>query len=71
MATQFGGDPHVLGQSVRLSGTTYTVIGVAPAWFRFPTAEFQLWTPLRLIEQQAPQAGGEPSVPHLPGGRAS
>ena len=55
MATQFGGDPHVLGQAVRLSGTTYTVIGIAPAWFRFPTAEFQLWTPLRLIEQQAPQ----------------
>jgi putative ABC transport system permease protein len=53
--TEFGGDAHVLGHSVRLSGTTYTVIGVAPAWFRFPTAEFQLWTPLRLIEQQAPQ----------------
>ena len=52
---QFGGDPRVLGQAVRLSGTTYTVIGIAPAWFRFPTAEFQLWTPLRLIEQQAPQ----------------
>ena len=52
---QFSGDPHVLGQAVRLSGTTYTVIGIAPAWFRFPTAEFQLWTPLRLIEQQAPQ----------------
>ena len=45
----------MLGQAVRLSGTTYTVIGIAPAWFRFPTAEFQLWTPLRLIEQQAPQ----------------
>jgi hypothetical protein len=31
---------------VELSGTSYTVIGVAPAWFRFPSAEFQLWAPL-------------------------
>ena len=28
---------------------------MAPAWFRFPSAEFQLWTPLRLIEQQTPK----------------
>jgi predicted permease len=53
--TRFGGDPGVLGRSVDLGGTSYTVIGVAPAWFRFPNADFQLWTPLRLIEQQAPQ----------------
>ena len=51
----FGSDPGVLGRTVQLSGTSYTVIGVAPAWFRFPSADFQLWTPLGLIERDAPQ----------------
>jgi predicted permease len=53
--SRFGGDPAVLGRSVQLSGTSYTVIGVAPGWFRFPTAEFQLWAPLGLIDRDAPQ----------------
>ena len=53
--SRFGGDPNVLGRSVQLSGTSYTVIGVAPAWFRFPTAEFQLWAPLGLIDRDTPQ----------------
>src|SRR6476661_8149664 len=43
--TRFGGDPAVLGRTIDLSGTSFTVIGVAPPWFRFPTAEFQLWAP--------------------------
>ncbi len=53
--TRFGGDPGVLGRTIDLGGQFYTVIGVAPAWFRFPSADFQLWTPLRLIDQQAPR----------------
>ena len=53
--SEFGGDPGVLGRNVDLSGSSYTVIGVAPPWFRFPTAEFQLWAPLGLIDRDAPQ----------------
>jgi len=53
--SRFGGDAAVLGRSVELSGTSYTVIGVAPAWFRFPSAEFQLWAPLGLIDRDSPQ----------------
>ena len=45
----------VLGRTIDLSGTSYTVIGVAPAWFRFPTAEFQLWAPLSSIDTKSPQ----------------
>jgi len=32
----FGGDPHVIGRSITLSGSPYTVIGVMPAGFSFP-----------------------------------
>jgi putative ABC transport system permease protein len=53
--SRFGGDSGVLGRRVDLSGTSYTVIGVAPAWFRFPNAEFQLWTPLGLLDREMPQ----------------
>jgi putative ABC transport system permease protein len=52
---RFGADPGVLGRTIDLSGTSYTVIGVAPPWFRFPSAGFQLWTPLGIIERKAPQ----------------
>ena len=53
--SRFGGDPGVLGRRIDMSGTTYTIIGVAPPWFRFPTAEFQVWAPLSSIDRGAPQ----------------
>jgi putative ABC transport system permease protein len=58
----FGGNPSVVGRSIRLRGETYTVIGVMPA--DFPVTQrssFQagsavdLWTPLK------PSKGGEGS----------
>jgi len=52
--SRFGGDPSVLGRQVDLSGTSYTVIGVAPAWFSFPSSEFQLWAPIARIDTTAP-----------------
>jgi putative ABC transport system permease protein len=52
--THFGGDPAVLGRTIDLSGTMYTVVGVARSGFSFPTSEFQLWTPMGIIEARAP-----------------
>jgi predicted permease len=49
--TQFGGDPGVIGRQVRLDAESYTVLGVMPQAFRFPTAEVLYWTTLRFNEQ--------------------
>jgi predicted permease len=43
---RFGADPGVLGRSVTLNDEGYTVVGVAPASFRYPDTA-QLWTPLQ------------------------
>ena len=42
----FGGDPTVLGRTISLSGTSFTVVGITPPWFRFPSGEYALWTTL-------------------------
>jgi predicted permease len=52
--SRFGGDPSVLGRSLDLSGMPHTIVGVAPAWFSFPTSEFNLWVPIDAIERTAP-----------------
>jgi len=41
----FGGDPNIVGQSVRINGKAATIIGVMPQNFKFPIAE-ELWVPL-------------------------
>jgi putative ABC transport system permease protein len=49
--TQFGGDPAIVGTQVRLDADSYTVIGVMPREFRFPTADTLFWTTVRFDEQ--------------------
>src|SRR5580704_3684659 len=46
---QFGGRSDALGQGLQLNGQSYTVIGVMPAWYNFPSANpspTDIWTPL-------------------------
>ncbi len=42
---RFGGDPRVVGSTVRLDGNPVTVVGVMPEAFYFPTARVQAWVP--------------------------
>jgi hypothetical protein len=44
---RFGSNPGILGQTIRLEDLPYTVIGVMPRGFYFPTREALLWTPMR------------------------
>lgn len=44
---RFGGDPAIIGRTVRLGNDVSTVVGVMPEGFAFPVAH-ELWVPLRL-----------------------
>jgi len=45
---RFGGSPGVIGQSITLNGTGYTISGVMPSSFAFPTSGTDVWTPLAM-----------------------
>src|ERR1051325_4961378 len=44
--SQFAGDRAILGRTVRLDGKPYTITGVMPPSFQFPTRTIEAWTPL-------------------------
>ncbi|RPJ60639.1 MAG: ABC transporter permease [Acidobacteria bacterium] len=43
---RFGSDPGILGKTINLDGTPYTVIGILPADFEFTGRTIDLFTPL-------------------------
>jgi predicted permease len=43
---RFAGDPAIIGKSIWLYAKQYTVIGVMPPSFTYPTAKIQVWTPV-------------------------
>jgi putative ABC transport system permease protein len=43
---RFGGDPGICGRKIQLNGEPFEVIGVMPPEYRYPSADFELWTPL-------------------------
>jgi predicted permease len=45
---RLGGDPHVLGRTIVLSGVSYEVIGVMPASFEFPDTRTEVWAALQI-----------------------
>jgi putative ABC transport system permease protein len=54
---RFGADPDIVGQSVGLGPTTYTIVGVMPEGFGFPTYH-SFWIPWRLdAAAYAPRSG--------------
>jgi predicted permease len=51
--SQLGGDPAVLGRTLRLDDSLFTIIGVLPARVRFPGEAVELWA----IDQLTPASG--------------
>src|SRR5439155_13173407 len=45
---KFGLQPDVLGQSVTMNGKAYTVVGVLPENFDFPSPQYKVWVPAAL-----------------------
>jgi len=55
--TRFGSDSAVIGQSVRLGTSSYTVVGVMPDSFALPVYH-SLWVPLQLNDASYPRHDG-------------
>jgi putative ABC transport system permease protein len=45
-ARRFGADPGIVGRTITMGGRLYSVVGVMPSTFRYPTRETDLWEPL-------------------------
>jgi putative ABC transport system permease protein len=45
---QFAADPRIVGKSVTVGITPFTIVGVMPGNFTFPDRETEFWTPWRL-----------------------
>ena len=55
---RYGGDPDIVGRTVRLNGEPMTVIGVMPDRFEFPLNN-DLWVPLRMNPLEIERGEGE------------
>jgi putative ABC transport system permease protein len=49
---RLGGAPDVIGRTLVLSGRAYTLVGVMPAAFAYPTGGVELWTPLAFSQKE-------------------
>src|SRR5204862_5930125 len=45
---RFGSDRAVIGRWATVNGQQYTVVGVMPPAFLFPSRRYQVWTPFTL-----------------------
>jgi putative ABC transport system permease protein len=53
---RFHADQNVIGRTVNLNAEAFTIIGVMPPSFRFPTPDIELWSSLAPMYQTNPQA---------------
>ena len=57
--TQLGSDPNIVGRPLQIGGASFSIVGVMPPAFRFPTVE-QAWMPLRVTDDgSGPRTGAK------------
>jgi putative ABC transport system permease protein len=54
---RFGSDANITGRALTLNGESYTVVGVMPQGFQFPSREDDLWVPIAFTPQEATNRG--------------
>jgi len=54
---RFGGDPGIVGKPLNLNGKSFTVVGVMPRGFQFPSRYDQLWVPIAFDAKEAGNRG--------------
>ena len=54
---RFGADPGIIGKPISLNGKSFTVVGVMPSTFQFPTRNDQLWVPIAFDAKEAGNRG--------------
>jgi putative ABC transport system permease protein len=59
---RLGGDPDVVGSTLRFSTGAYEVVGVAPAGFRLPEVDAEVWAPLQVESPEEAAARGAHSL---------
>jgi putative ABC transport system permease protein len=57
---QFGGDPNILNQSIKLDDQPFTVIGILPPNRGLRFQDDQLWTPIAFTAEQVQNRRGGP-----------
>ena len=51
---QLGGDPQIVGKTVKLNGVNHTVVGIMPAGFNYPVGA-DVWIPLAFTAKERPE----------------
>ncbi|MBI4906194.1 MAG: ABC transporter permease [Acidobacteria bacterium] len=54
---RFASDPAIIGAKIQLNGEAYQVLAVMPEHFRYPSREFEIWTPLFYPPQEVADGG--------------
>ncbi len=55
---QFGGDPGIVGRQVSFDDVDFTIVGIMPPDFEFPSKEVEIWAPYRLSTEPGRRASG-------------
>jgi putative ABC transport system permease protein len=53
----FGAQPEIVGREILLGGESFTVVGVMPPDFEFPSTSTDIWTPMVFSQEQLAERG--------------